>query len=230
MMQRPGARPADLAIEALIPPAAAGDPAAWRALWTLLEPRLVGLARRDRAVGPLRGSDDDCRNIAVEVMARLDAGQRRRLKRYLEARSADRDLRFIPWLVVVAHRTAIDYLRGHDAFLDLRARPGADGATGAWVGFAGGGLVDERRAGASRDDDGLVDRGTADELVRYAGQALPPLQQRALDLWSQGASPVEIAAALDVPPRTASRLVRAAVERLRRHFRAPRQGRRDPRA
>jgi DNA-directed RNA polymerase specialized sigma24 family protein len=154
-------------------------------------------------------------------MARLDAGHRRRLKRYLEARRADGGLRFLPWLMVVAHRTAIDYLRGHDEFLDLRAHPAADGATGAWVATSRGRgtLPADDRPGATPADGGLVDRGTALELVRYAGQALPAPQQRALLLWTQGATPAEIADQLAIPPADAARLVHAAIERLRRHFR-----------
>jgi hypothetical protein len=67
----------------------------------------------------------------------------------------------------------------------------------------------------------MTNRGTAMEMLRHAGDALPPEQKRALDLWIRSATFAEIADELAMPggAGAAERLVRAALERLRRHFR-----------
>ncbi len=66
----------------------------------------------------------------------------------------------------------------------------------------------------------VTNRGTAREIVEFAAHALAPEQRQALELWIGGASFDEIAAALTTSDaKAAERLVRAALERIRRHFR-----------
>jgi hypothetical protein len=67
----------------------------------------------------------------------------------------------------------------------------------------------------------MTNRGTALELLRYAAGAVPEPQLSALELWTEGASFDDIARELEVGAGApgAEKLVRAAIERLRRRFR-----------
>jgi hypothetical protein len=67
----------------------------------------------------------------------------------------------------------------------------------------------------------MTNRGTALELLRYAAGAVPEPQLAALELWTEGASYDDIARELELAAGAdgAEKLVRAAIERLRRRFR-----------
>jgi hypothetical protein len=67
----------------------------------------------------------------------------------------------------------------------------------------------------------MTNRGTAHELLQFAAGAIPEDQRRALELWAQSESFEDIARALGMGSAAdAERAVRAAIERLRRRFRA----------
>jgi DNA-directed RNA polymerase specialized sigma24 family protein len=117
-------------------------------------------------------------------------------------------------MTVVTKRVAIDYLRAHPDYVDLRRRPGSE-APGAWVDVQS--LPSEWRLPGVRPP--VTAQGTAGELLAYARRELPDRQRQALELWTQGESSSEIAKRLGVPAAEAERLIRAAVERLRRKFR-----------
>jgi hypothetical protein len=77
------------------------------------------------------------------------------------------------------------------------------------------------------DDDGLVYRAhmttkdAANRILEYARVHLPEEQIRALDGWLQGKDFEELAADLGLgDARSADRIVRAALARLRRQFAA----------
>jgi DNA-directed RNA polymerase specialized sigma24 family protein len=203
-------------LEGLVPAAASGDPDAWHALWRALEPRLAGLVRKPRVTGRLSASEDDCRNIVVEVMARLSDDDFRRLKMYLASRAANPQLSFVPWLLVVARRTAVDYMRGHGEYLDRRGRRNPDSAPGAWVKL--GTLPSDSRLEGARPP--LTNQGAAMKMLRYAYKELPADQLEAFELWILNTGFREIAERLGLGgAKEAERLVRAALERLRRRFR-----------
>lgn len=199
-------------MEELVERAAHGDEAAWQLLWQQLEPLLLAMIARPRFLGRLGQREDDRRNIVVEVMARLHADGCRRLQRYVATRAANPSLELEPWLRVVAKRVAIDYLRAHPDYIDRRREPGAS-APGRLV--EPGTLTNSARLVGERPPITL--RSTAQQMLRYAGTALPDDQRRALELWTQGASYDDIGRALGTTD--AQGLVRAAVERLRRKFR-----------
>ena len=209
-----GKRERDEELEALVAAAAEGDDVAWRKLWAMLEPRLLALIRKPRISGRMGENEDDCRNIVTEVMARLRDHDLRRLRRYLEARACNPSITFMPWLIVVTKRTAIDYRRAHDLYLDHRGERGA-GAAGEWVvaGTLSSAIELSGTPSASR-------RGTAHEMLNYADANLPAQYHQALELWLQSVGHGEIAARLGLEsPKHAERMVRAGLERLRRHFR-----------
>jgi len=202
-------------IEGLVLRVVAGETEAWQAFWQAVEPRLYAMLRRPRFLGRLSQSEDDCRNIVVEVLGALQASDHARLRRFLEARERHPNLPFFAWLAVVAKRLAIDYMRRLDAYQDLRAREGGPG--GAWRAITG--LPGDSELPGARPP--FTNRATAAELLAFAGQDLPDEQRQALVRWLGGARFDDIAVELAIPggARAAERMVRAALERLRRHFR-----------
>jgi DNA-directed RNA polymerase specialized sigma24 family protein len=199
-------------LHGLVTRTVAGDPAAWQALWVAIEPRLLRIVGHPAFLGRIGQREDDRRNIVLEVIARLEADGFRRLAGFLEAHAQRPGMRFTTWLRVLAKRVGIDYLRAHAEYADGRHR----GERGAWVEV--GTLPSASRLPGGRPP--VTDRGTAQELLRYAADAVPDLQRRALELWVQTESYDEIARRLELADaREAERTVRAAIERLRRRFR-----------
>lgn len=202
-------------VDELVARAATGDEPAWQALWAHIEPMLGAIIAKPRFLGPLGQREDDRRNIIVDVMARLRDNNFARLAHFVEARVRNPDLRFKTWLLVVTKRVGIDYMRRHPDYVDRR-HEAERSENGAWVEQgtlpSGSKLADERPP--------VTIRGTARQLLEYAAGAIPDDQRRALEMWAHGESFAQIAAATGLAhARDAERLVRAAIERLRRRFR-----------
>lgn len=199
-------------IQGLVSDTLAGSEAAWQRLWQHVEPTLYATLRRPQVLGRLSQSEDDCRNIVVEVMARLRADRFARLAQYAEARRQNPAIPFMGWLVVVAKRVAIDYMRGHEGYVDRRHEKDASSA-GKWREIRT--LPSDSQLPGARP--AATGRGTAHELYAFAGSELPADQRAALAAWLEGSTFEEIAAGGD--PKEAEKLVRAALVRLRRRFR-----------
>ena len=202
-------------LEPLVAQAATGDDSAWQELWGAVEPRLLGLVRKPRFLGRLADREDDCRNVIVNVMARLRDDDFHRLHLYLRARADNPRLTFMPWLMVVTKRVAVDYLRAHPDYIDRRRQ--ADASTpGAWIDPKT--LPPADKLPGARPP--MTARGTAMELLRYAKTHMPESQRRAVELWAHSASFGDIAKVLELAEDAdAERLVRAGLERLRRFVR-----------
>jgi DNA-directed RNA polymerase specialized sigma24 family protein len=208
----------DTELEVFVERAAAGDTASWRELWKHVEPWLEKLVGNPRFLGRVGQREDDRSNIIVEVMARLHADGMHRLKIYVETKRTSPNLKFKSWLRVVAKRVGIDYLRGHQNYVDRRRDPNRGSAPGQWI--EPGTLPSQSKLPGERPP--MTNRGTALELLRYAAGAVPEPQLSALEQWTQGASYDDIAGELGIAGGAAGaeKLVRAAIERLRRKFRA----------
>lgn len=194
----------------------AGDEAAWPRLWQAVEPRLYALLRRPQFLGRLSDREDDCRNIVVAVMARLREDGYARLDAYHQARRGNPGLPFMAWLVVVAKRVAIDYMRSHEEYVDRRADAAAS-SPGAWRLLET--LVGDSRSPEARPRLTITDQTAAAEILVHAA-ALPGDQQAALRAWLIGKGYEEIADEQGLAgPRDAERAVRAGLERLRRKMR-----------
>ena len=203
-------------LEALVETCVTGDETAWQQLWAGVEPRLLRMVSQPRFLGPLGQREDDCRNIVVEVLARLRAEDFNRLKIYLETRRVNPSLKFMTWLRVVTKRVGIDYLRGHPDYIDRRRQADRGSAPGEWV--KAGTLPSGSKLHGERPP--FTNRGTAQQLLRYAAGAIPDVQRHALELWVQSETYEEIAKVLELEDAAAAeRMVRAAIERLRRRFR-----------
>jgi DNA-directed RNA polymerase specialized sigma24 family protein len=206
---------ADALVEEVVA-AAAGDETAWARLWQAVEPRLYGTLRRPRFLGRLSDSEDDCRNIVVEVMGRLRANDFARLRTFTAARREQPGLPFMAWLLVVAKRAAIDYMRAHEEYVDRRHDADAS-SPGAWRVLDT--LIANSRAHGARP--AITDHAAAHEILERAAD-LPPAQRAALGDWLAGKSFAEMAGSHGLADeRAAERAVRAALERLRRQFREP---------
>jgi DNA-directed RNA polymerase specialized sigma24 family protein len=206
-------------VTALLGRVCQGDAAAWQAFWTWLDPRLEALLRRPRFLPRLAQRDDDRRAVVLAVMAKLQAEGFRRLKLFVATPHPAGEGALMAWLAVVAKRVGIDHLRALPDYLDQRGAP--SGPAGAWV--EAGPLPSDSRMPGARPP--FTAQGTAAQMLAFAQRELPPLQGRALELWIQGQSPSEIAAALGISnPGEAEQVLRAAVMRLRRRFRSSGQG------
>lgn len=206
------ARPPDHDLEAVVARAAGGEEGAWQSLWCAVEPLLSRLIARPGFLARLGTQEDDRRNVIVLVMARLREDEFRRLRLYVASRRTNPRLTFASWLRVVAKRVGIDYLRRHPDY--LARRRGDGGAVGAWVEPEP--LPPSSQLGRRPP---ATDVGTARELARHA-EALPSAQQQALSWWLGGADYAAIARDLGLSDELgAERLVRAALERLRRRVR-----------
>lgn len=196
--------------------AAEGDPDAWRALWTALDSRLESLVRQRRLLGGLSQNEDDRREVVLRVMGRLQQDGFRRLRLFVRQRNDSPGLSLVAWLTVVARNAAIDYLRAHPDFLASRSRQAARHR---------GTVADILTLPPPSRGPGLrppvTAGGTARQLLEYAGRELPEFQCRSLELWVTGHSASDIAQTTGLATaEEAERSVRAALEKLRRHFRA----------
>jgi DNA-directed RNA polymerase specialized sigma24 family protein len=180
-----------------------------------LDPRIETLLRRPRFLPRLAERDDDRRAVVLGVMAKLQADGFRRLKLFLAAPQLAGEAQLMAWLAVVAKRVGIDHLRAHPDYLDQRRAQ--SGPAGAWM--EAGPLPSPSRMPGTRPP--ITRLGTAAQMLDFARRELPPSQRQALELWVQGQDPREIALALGISdPAQAEQILRAAVMRLRRHFRS----------
>lgn len=202
-------------LDELVEDAASGNEAAWWILWEQVEPKLERMLSNPRVTGRLAGNVDDVRNILVSVMEKLLDQDRRRLKSYLE-KKANKSGGFPAWLAVVTKRVAIDYMRGHDDYVDKRRTRGEESAAGAWV--IPKELPNDSQLFGNRPP--VTDRGSALALLRYAYSTLPEDQMAALEMWILNKPYSDIAEELGIESaEAANKMVRAALERLRRRFR-----------
>jgi DNA-directed RNA polymerase specialized sigma24 family protein len=201
-------------LETWVTAAAAGDDRAWQALWSSIEPDLSRMVAHPRFLGRLGQREEDRRNIVVAVMARLRADRFHRLTLYLDAKRGNPRLRFISWLRVVAKRVGIDYLRGHQDYVRRHDRDAS--SPGKWV--EAGTLPPASELVGERPP--VTNRGTARALLQYADEVLPADHRRALELWVRSESFEDISRLVGLTGAgDAERMVRAAIERLRRRFR-----------
>jgi hypothetical protein len=205
------------ALAGYVPRVVGGDDAAWKELVVALEPHLITLLRRSRTLGPMRHNVDDCRAVMISVLERLKKDDHRGLRLFQPWVAANPGKDFGDWIRIVTVNMARDHVSsrlgdGNRADDDEPPRNKR--------------MLHTLASLLPGDDDHrlafqplMTNDQLARELMEYAARALDPVQLRALNLWIEGASFEELAAELDLPrPRDATRLVRAALARMRRHF------------
>jgi hypothetical protein len=204
------------ALAAYVPRVIAGDGAAWQELVAELEPYLIELLRRGRTLGPMRRNLDDCRAVMINVLERLKKDDYRGLRLFQPWAEANFGKDFGDWIRIVTVNMARDHVTS-------RLGAAADGEGRAPINKR---MLNTLASLLPGDDDRrlafrplMTDAQVARELVEYAYGALDAEQFRALRRWMDGASFDELAAELALAtPSDASKLVRATLARLRRHF------------
>ncbi len=165
-----------------------------------------------QVTGRLSEREDERRNIVLEVMERLRVDGFRRLHVYLAScRGRAQSPSFHSWLATVSVRAAIDYVRRHDEYRDVRG--GRDDGTGRWVRLT---PLAEPPAQPAVDPVHLV---TATLMLERAREVLRRDQLIALCRWLQGDDFAAIAERLDRSSPAAQKLVRSALKRLRDRYR-----------
>ena len=208
----------DTALVDLARRVADGAEQAWRELWVAIEPTLWAVTGKWRIVGPLSEREDDRRNIVLVVMERLRDDRFRRVRSFLESLGRRGEGSFRAWVATVAAHTAIDYVRTHAEYSNVRRAPGAPESAGSrWVrldpmpesGPAAGGPSSQELA---RVTSALV-------LLERAKHLLRQEQLDALRLWLEDHDHAEIAERLELPGAAeADKLVRSALKRLRDRY------------
>jgi DNA-directed RNA polymerase specialized sigma24 family protein len=198
---------------ALVDRTLAGDVAAWHALWKGLVPVIHAVAACPRWTGRLCRSEDDRDGIVVEVMDRLAAGGFEALRRFRDPEEERPVASFRKWIASVAIRACIDHVRAHPESLGRRGSN--DGPY--WVCHD---PLPEADLfwGQAGDPTATID---ARRLAERLGPELNAAQREALGLWLADVDHADIAAELGLEgEKAAERLVRAAIQRLRRHVAA----------
>lgn len=205
-------------MEELLPAVIAGDETAWGRLWLALEPLIRAIARNRHFTSRLSTSEDDRDNIVDAVMARLRADDFRRLRDFVASQEKSPGRSFESWVVSVATRTAIDYMRSHPEYhRPSHAEAGEVRSSGSrWVGFEPVPDSSSAPAAAIRD---VTQIATAQRMLEECSRILPEQQREALVLWLVDEDHEEIARKLGLADKPAAeKLVRAAVARLRARY------------
>lgn len=204
------------ALAGFVPRVVGGDDAAWQELVVALEPHLITLLRRSRTLGPMRHSVDDCRAVMISVLERLKKDDFRGLRLFSPWVAANPGKDFGDWIRIVTVNLARDHVSSRlgDAARNEDEPPRNKRMLHTLASLLPG---DDDHRLAFRPL--MTNDQLARELMEYAARTLDPVQLRALNLWIEGASFDEVAAELDLPrPQDATRLVRAALAKMRRHF------------
>jgi hypothetical protein len=200
------------ALAGFLPRVVGGDDAAWQELVVELEPHLIALLRASRTLGPMRHNIDDCRAVMISVLERLKKENYRGLRLFPPWAAANPGKDFGDWIRIVTVNMARDHVSS-------RLGEHAEGAPNKRMLNTLASLLpgdDDQRLGFRPL---ITNDQLARELMEYAARTLDPVQLRALHLWIEGASFDEIAAELHLArPQEATKLVRAALARLRRQF------------
>jgi hypothetical protein len=202
-----------LAAEPLAARVAAGEEGAFRGLMAALWEPCVGLVGKSPAMRALSASEDDQREVATRVMAKLERDGGHALRLYAEWHERHPDKDFADWFKITVANVIRDFARERRGS-DQRRLPGE---------LSKKRLLNDFAKSLPLDDMGrrppLTDAQTARQLLEFARERLPSEQLAALESWLQGADYGAIASSRGLEDAAqAKKLVRAAVAVLRRHF------------
>jgi hypothetical protein len=198
--------------ERLAQSAMVGPPAAFMHLVNAIWPEMMSLLATSRRLRVLAQSEDDRREIAVNVIEKLSRNDLHGLHLYQSWCERHPDKTFHDWLRIVLANAARDHQRGHRAKhqdFELPMSPVR--------------VLNEFTLTLPLDEHGtrppVTAAQTARQLLEFAEQRLPAAQYDALTAWLRGESFEEIAAGAELGAADdARKAVRAAVASLRREF------------
>jgi DNA-directed RNA polymerase specialized sigma24 family protein len=192
---------------------AAGDTDAFEPLVAMLWPEWLAIVRASRTMGRRGRSDDDVRDVASRLLARLKQDDFRALRLYRDWRERHPDKTFHDWLRIVAANATRDF---------VRERRAAIRGEGLSEDLSASGLLNEFTRWQPFERLGVrppvTAAQTARELLDFAERRLPSAQREALRAWLEGATFEEMDAGEGRAPGSAKKLVRAAIATLRREF------------
>jgi len=187
------------------------DDVAWMQLFTKYGPIVERIVRASRSMGSYRRSDDDVRNVMAQVFERLRRDDFRALRTFDAWRAKHPAKEFSDWLTIVTVNVARNY---------VAAKLGTPSAAGTSIKQLVNTLAEAfPEGGGPPNHPHMTTKETARQIGEYARAHLPRDQLSALQRWLEGKEFDEIARELGLAnPRSADRLVRAALARLRREF------------
>jgi hypothetical protein len=192
---------------------AADDVAARDALIGALWPKLERYVMRQPSVRATGMAKDCARDVTLRIIERLDFGLP---DQYLKwKRTAGLKAHFLRWIMTVAADETIDYMR------QLLGRSPAEPSTVVPSGKARlnvftTSLTEQHHPTTSPS---FADIQTAQELEQFAAAHLAPIERLVIKLWLDEMQSEDIEVRLALLPGEAESLRRAAIARLRRHFR-----------
>lgn len=180
-------------------------------LFTHFGPIVERIVRASRSMGSYRKNDDDVRNVMANVFERLRRDDFRALRTFEPWRAKHPGKDFTDWLTIVTTNVARNYIAG---------KLGAPSDSGTSIKQLVNTLAEAfPDTGGPSNRPQVTAKETARKIVEYAREHLPPQQLDALQHWLAGKEFDEIARELGLgDARSADKLVRAALARLRREF------------
>jgi hypothetical protein len=187
------------------------DDVGWMQLFTKYGPVVERIIRSSRSMGSYRRRDDDVRNVMASVFERLRRDDFRALRTFDAWRAKNPGKAFSDWLTIVTVNVARNY---------VAAKLGTPSEAGTSIKQLVNTLADAfPEGGGPPNHPHMTTKETARQIGEYAREHLPRDQLDALQRWLEGKDFDEIARELGLADaRTADRLVRAALARLRREF------------
>lgn len=175
------------AVDELLRRALDGDERGWEALWAEIRPQVFALTGRGRLTGRLSQQPASRRLVRDRVAERLAADDGARLRRYAVAAEArEGSTSFAAWLATVTTRAALDH-----SWADDGAAPSTPAPTD-----------DSRREPEATKGGHPALLLTAAEMLVGARRLLGRPEFALLHLWLQGATPDELAQALELDDRS----------------------------
>ena len=197
--------------DALVRGVVAGEAHLFGPLSELLWPEWLRILRAGRALGPLAKSEDDVLNVATSMIEKLQKDDFRVLREIGPWLTRNPDKTLADWNRIVTTREATDYVRSR---LGRRRTDSAEPSVKRFL--------NELRSALPIKDVGVrppyTDAQAVRQILELAASKLPDAQLGALRAWLWGLSFEEIAVELGVGVDEATKLQRAAVGTLRRHF------------
>jgi len=208
--------------EALAARCARDDQGACQELGERLWPVWLRILGSSRTMGRFSRSEDDVRNVAVTLLAKIASGNRGALRTYAGWRERNVGKTFEDWMRIVMTNAAREYVSD---------KLGPPPKTGDLPSAKR--LLNEFASSIALDTltvrPPFTAAETARRLLEFAQAHLPEDQHAALALWLTGSTFPEIGEQLKTSADQAQRTLRAALATLRRYFAPPpdRRGERD---
>ncbi|HEU4732232.1 MAG TPA: hypothetical protein VFT22_30265 [Kofleriaceae bacterium] len=189
-----------------------GDQVAWMRLFSRHGPVVERIARTNRSMGSYRESEDDVRNVMTRVFERLRRDDYRALRTFYGWRDQNPNKTFPDWLTIVT----VNVIRNY-----ISAKLGARNKGGTSIKQLINTLADALPpdGGKLSTRPHITTKEAAQRILEFARDHLANDQFSVLAAWLAGTSFGDMVSEIQLTDaKTAERLLRAALARLRRQF------------